>query len=62
MEQLLTVNEIAKRLNVGRATVYTLKKRFPDFPQPIQLGPQSPRWRPADMEVWIETHRSTVTQ
>ena len=60
MESLLTVNEVAKRLNIGRATVYILRKRHPDFPQPISIGPQSPRWLPNELTAWIEAQRSAV--
>ena len=46
--------EVAARLGVTRGTVYKILKTDPSFPKPIHVTPSSPRWRPADLDTWIE--------
>ena len=57
--RLLSVAEIAKRLSVGKRTVYNLRYRG-GFPKPIQIAPNTIRWREADLERWIAS-RSGAT-
>ena len=49
---LLTVAEVAERLNVSRASVYLWLKR--DFPLPVKLGRAS-RWNATEVEEWLRT-------
>ena len=49
--ELLTVNEVAERLRVGRRTVY----RWTDaglMPRPLKLG-SLVRWRADELDRWI---------
>jgi predicted DNA-binding transcriptional regulator AlpA len=57
IEPLWTKKDVARRLNYNNWTVDRLRKIDPTFPTPIWLGPVTPRWRPADVELWIETRR-----
>ena len=49
MSQYLTVKEVAKKLNVCRASVYNYIKNIPDFPQPMKLGRMS-RWSAEEVD------------
>ena len=50
-DRLLTVAEVAERLNVSRASVYLWLKR--DFPLPVKLGRAS-RWNATEVEEWLK--------
>jgi len=52
---LLTIEETARALGLSRAQLFRLRTTR-DFPQPIRLlGPAShPRWRPVDLESYVE--------
>lgn len=49
MSQYLTVKDVAKKLNVCRASVYNYIKNIPDFPQPVKLGRMS-RWNAEEVD------------
>ena len=51
-DRLLTVAEVAERLNVSRASVYLWLKR--DFPLQVKLGRAS-RWNATEVEEWLRT-------
>ena len=51
---MLKPTEVAARLGVTRGTVYKILNTDPTFPRPIHVTPKSPRWRPADVDAWIE--------
>ncbi len=50
--QLLTIQQVAKRLNVSIRTVQRLRRKEA-LPQPMQLG-GSVRWNPETIETWIK--------
>ena len=50
--QLMTVNEVAHRLNVSRSTVYAMRKDGL-IPQCVRFG-GTLRWNQATIENWID--------
>jgi prophage regulatory protein len=52
---LLDYNDLARALNLSKMTVYRMVKRG-DLPKPIQLSPQTVRWRADDIKSWIKNH------
>ncbi|QRP43640.1 N-6 DNA methylase [Amycolatopsis sp. FDAARGOS 1241] len=53
-ESEVTAAEIARLAGVGRAAVSNWRKRFTDFPQPIDGTDTSPRFRSAEILTWLE--------
>jgi len=51
---LLTYKEVADRLSIPEKRVYELP-----IPQ-VRLGPATIRWRPADLENFIDTRRTAA--
>ena len=51
---MLKPTEVADRLNVTRGTLYKILKADRTFPRPIHVTPKNPRWRPADVDEWID--------
>lgn len=51
--QLLTVQQVAARINCSPRTVYRLADSG-DMPRPLKIG-WLVRWRVSDIEKWIET-------
>ena len=61
---LQTVDQVAKRLTVHRATIWKYVARNPSFPKPIKLSAGCARWRADEIEAWIaerERERETTT-
>ena len=52
-ERLLTVGQVANRLNVCTRQVYRLMGRDPTFPRPVRKSAKLVRWREADLNAWI---------
>jgi len=50
--RLLSLNKLARLLDVGTATVAALV-RHGDFPAPIQIGDKR-RWRSQDVDLWLD--------
>ena len=50
--RVLRVQEVAKKLGVCRATVYTLLRET-DFPKPIKLGGKAVGWVESRVDEWI---------
>ena len=50
----LSPPEVCARLGFSRMTLHRMRKAG-DFPNPIMLRPKMPRWRPADIDHWIES-------
>jgi excisionase family DNA binding protein len=51
-DKYLTIQEVAARLNVCRASIYLWLKK--GFPQPLKLGRTS-RWSALELEEWVRT-------
>lgn len=52
MQVYLNVKQVAARYGVNTCTVWRWRKGKPDFPQPHRFGPQTLRWKAADLEGW----------
>ena len=51
---LLTPKDIQEQFRCSSATATRIKRR-PAFPKPIYLGVRKPRWRPSEIEAYIES-------
>ena len=51
-QQLLTAQDVAEMLDIGRSTLYRLKSSG-KVPRPVKIG-GSVRWRRAEIKAWIE--------
>ncbi|UTH45327.1 helix-turn-helix transcriptional regulator [Loktanella salsilacus] len=53
MKLYLTVREVAVRYGVDAATIWRWRKNAANsFPQPHDFGPQTKRWKIADLDAW----------
>lgn len=51
---LMTVNEVAELLRIGRSTIYlNMEKGL--FPKPIHLSPRTVRFLRKDIMSWLES-------
>ena len=55
---LLTIRDVAERLNITRPTVYKFLHRYPDFPRPIKLSVKATRFRASEIERWVESRQA----
>jgi excisionase family DNA binding protein len=55
MVQLLTTDDVAKRLRVSRRAAFMLVKQ-PGFPAPVRLGSRMVRYRESDLDAWVAAH------
>ena len=51
--QRLSDKEFAKLLGVHPSTVWRWRKSRPGFPQPVQFGPNTVRFKLVDVEAWM---------
>ena len=56
-DRFLTIEEVAERLHVCRASIYVWLKH--GFPRPLKFGKAS-RWKSIDIEEWIKTRPKGV--
>jgi prophage regulatory protein len=54
---LLTIVQVAKRLNVDKRTVERMVEAG-DFPAPIRVGRAGIRWPQSDIDAWIEERKA----
>ena len=52
-DRLLSTADVCARLGVGRSTLIRWRED-PDFPRPLQLGPQRIGWRSTEISRWID--------
>lgn len=57
--ELLTLAQVGALTGWHRSTIYR-RSRAGDFPAPVMLGPQSPRWKADELEAWIESRERRV--
>ena len=57
---LLTVEDVASSLKVGKSTV--LSRSDPTFPKPITLSDRITRWLESDLEDWVLRHKQGEVQ
>ena len=50
---LKTVDQVAARLCVSRATIWRYVAQNPKFPKPLKLSPGCARWRADEVEAWL---------
>lgn len=50
---LITAARIARRVGIGRAAVANWRKRYPDFPQPVDAGSSSPLFSWDAVQKWL---------
>lgn len=53
MTQLYRVKTLAKKLDMGEATIWKMVKNK-IFPEPIRLGGRFTAWRSEDVQGWID--------
>lgn len=51
---LLSIDEVAAALGVGRRTAYTLRTDDPAFPRPVPLAARVVKYRAADVLAYVE--------
>lgn len=52
---LQTVDQVAEKLTVSRATIWRYTRSDPQFPKPIKLSPGCARWRADEVDDWLAT-------
>lgn len=60
MNLLLNCNEVAKRLNVSRPTLWRMRKSMSDFPKPIVISVKTIRFDEREVNAFIERHRANA--
>ena len=54
MDQLLTKKDVAQRLGIHVNTLDRIRNSDDTFPAPLRFGPRTQRWRPADVQRWVD--------
>lgn len=63
MNDLVGAAEIADRLNLSHAqTVHTLRRRHPDFPEPVASLKRAHVWAWPDVAAWAESTGRTYRE
>lgn len=52
---LQTVDQVAEKLTISKATVWRYVRSDPQFPKPIKLSPGCARWRADEVDHWLAT-------
>ena len=60
MEPMMTAQDLCRVLHVSRAKLAYMRHKLPSFPAPLRFG-QAVRWRPADLEHWIDEQIAAQT-
>ena len=53
----MTVEDVATYLRMSVSKVWRLRRKDPDFPQPIKIGGSS-RWDPVEIDSFIEAYKA----
>lgn len=56
MGQLLSINSLLSRLQIGRTTLHRLRKNA-GFPEPALVRGKMQRWSVDDVEAWIQAQK-----
>lgn len=61
--ELLTIDDLSRILRIHRRTLQNRLSVAPDtLPPPLRLpGTAGPRWRPQDVQAWIDQHAAAAT-
>lgn len=57
MTDLLTIREVCEVLKISRRHFDNIRHRLPS---PVILGPRTLRWRPADLEKWLQSQKKAA--
>lgn len=58
MEKLmLTISDLQELLSISRTQLYKIRKKYKDFPKPIDLGERTLRWKSEEIKEWIDDKR-----
>lgn len=60
--ECIDINDAAKKLCVDRSTIHRWRKKYPDFPQPMEFGPRTIRFKVDELIAWMEKHRVSYSQ
>ena len=58
--ELLDVKDLCRLLGLTEKGLYNRRYRDGALPPAIRLGSKSLRWRPEDVEAWLEENREEV--
>ena len=61
MEPLMSVNDIAQLLNLGRTAVYQLVRES-HFPKPYAINSRCLRWDRLEIESWLLTRKEVTSR
>jgi predicted DNA-binding transcriptional regulator AlpA len=54
----ITTSELIARTGLSRVTLWRYRKRYPDFPQPIEItGSSVLRWVAEEIDEWLLSRR-----
>jgi len=53
-DRLLRRSEVIEIVGLSRPTLWRLEK-LGKFPRPLQVGPNSVRWRESEIQAWIKS-------
>jgi prophage regulatory protein len=53
VEALLSADEVGAALSVHRTTVFRMVRTDPDFPRPLKLSRNTPRWFATEINAWL---------
>lgn len=51
-KSLLTIDEVARRIGMGKSWIKTASAVGLDFPRPVTVGARAKRWRAVDILAW----------
>ena len=58
--QLITTIEATERYRLSRSSIWRYRRRYPDFPRPIELNGFHLRWPVEELDVWFSSHRESA--
>jgi len=58
---LLTIGDVAERLRLTKKAFHGLRRRAPDFPPPIMIGPRTFRWKEEDLNEWLSRNQKETS-
>ena len=50
---LQTVDQVAARLGLSRASIWRYTRADPSFPKPVKLSAGCARWHSSEIEAWL---------
>jgi len=59
--QLITTHEATERYRLSRSTIWRYRRRYSDFPKPVELNGFHLRWPIAELDAWFSCHRENAS-